>query len=30
MHYLGPDFPLGGLGVPKDAEVESILEGVAA
>jgi hypothetical protein len=30
MHYLGPDFPLGSLGIPKDAEVESILEGAAA
>jgi hypothetical protein len=30
MNYLGPDFPIGMLGVPKDAEVESILEGAAA
>lgn len=30
MHYLGPDFPRGTLGVPKDAEVESILDGAAA
>jgi hypothetical protein len=30
MGYIGPDFPRGAAGVPKDAEVESILDGVAA
>jgi hypothetical protein len=30
IHYLGPDFPRGQDGAPKDAEVEAILEGVAA
>jgi len=30
MHYLGPDFLRGTLGAPKDAEVESILDGAAA
>jgi hypothetical protein len=29
-HYLGPDFPRGQDGLPKDAEVELILDGVAA
>jgi hypothetical protein len=30
VHYLGPDFPPGLDGLPKDAEVEAILEGMAA
>jgi hypothetical protein len=30
IHYIGEDFPRGGLGAPKDAEVEAILEGVEA
>jgi hypothetical protein len=30
IHYLSPDFPRGQDGAPKDAEVEAILEGVAA
>jgi hypothetical protein len=30
IHYIGPDFPRGQDGAPKDAEVEAILEGVAA
>jgi hypothetical protein len=29
-HYIGPDFPRGPDGLPKDAEVEAILEGMAA
>ena len=29
MHYIGPNFPRGPDGMPKDAEVEAILEGVA-
>ena len=28
--YLEADFPRGGVGLPKDAEVEAILDGVAA
>jgi hypothetical protein len=28
IHYIGEDFPCGGLGAPKGAEVEAILEGV--
>ena len=30
MRYIGPDFPRGQDGMPKDAEVEAILDGVAA
>jgi hypothetical protein len=30
VHYLGPDFPRGLDGLPKDAEVETILSGRAA
>ena len=30
IHYIGADFPRGQDGAPKDAEVEAILEGVAA
>jgi hypothetical protein len=30
INYLGPDFPRGQDGAPKDAEVEAILEGAAA
>jgi hypothetical protein len=30
MHYLSPDFPMGAGGMPKDAEVESLLDGAAA
>jgi len=30
INYIGPDFPRGQDGAPKDAEVEAILEGVAA
>ena len=30
VKYLDPDFPQGQEGYPKDAEVESILEGAAA
>jgi hypothetical protein len=30
LRYIGPDFPRGELGAPKDAEVEAILDGVAA
>jgi len=30
VSYLGADFPRGGDGLPKDAEVEAILDGVAA
>ena len=29
-HYLDPDFPRGPEGLPRDAEVEAILEGLAA
>jgi hypothetical protein len=29
-HYIGPNFPRGPDGLPKDAEVEAILEGMAA
>jgi Domain of unknown function (DUF3854) len=30
INYIGPDFPRGQDGAPKDAEVEAILEGAAA
>jgi len=30
VHYIGPDFPRGELGAPKDREVEAILDGAAA
>jgi hypothetical protein len=30
IHYIGPDFPRGQDGAPKDGEVEAILEGAAA
>jgi Bifunctional DNA primase/polymerase, N-terminal/Primase C terminal 1 (PriCT-1) len=30
MHYIGSDFPRGGIGAPKDAEVEAILDGEVA
>jgi DNA-binding transcriptional ArsR family regulator len=30
IDHLGPDFPRGQIGVPKDAEVEAILDGFAA
>jgi hypothetical protein len=30
VHYIGPDFPRGQDGAPKDSEVEAILDGYAA
>jgi|SRR5215211_529670 len=30
VHYVGPDFPRGQDGAPKDREVEAILDGHAA
>jgi hypothetical protein len=30
MHYIGPDFPRGCIGPPRDAEVEAILDGEEA
>jgi hypothetical protein len=30
VHYIGPDFPRGPDGAPKDREVEAVLDGTAA